>query len=194
RAPGQVDRPEPGDHEVADTDDRHHESHCGPRSWSAAPMAAADSIVCGPLAGLGPALSAVAGGGATARLEDEDAPAEQQQDDRQEAETEQPQRDPGHGQPPSPRPQEAPPPTTPTARSRRHHAPPPGPRDLSQPIAAQTAMKIVTMSPITASGSCQPRTRADCRVPWWPGRPGGRHGPAPTSRVGLGPPRDSRDG
>src|SRR5262249_59102231 len=117
RAPGQVDRPEPGDHEVADTDDRHHESHCGPRSWSAAPMAAADSIVCGPLAGLGPALSAVAGGGATARLEDEDAPAEQQQDDRQEAETEQPQRDPGHGQPQSHRPEEAPPRTAaPAAR------------------------------------------------------------------------------
>ena len=64
----------------------------------------------------------------------------------------------------------------PSARMRRHNEPPPRPRDLNQPITAQTAMKIVTMSPIPASGvlpaahpcrlSASMVARVDRRAPW----------------------------
>src|SRR6185437_2922925 len=111
RGPGPVARPEPGDHQADDAEDRHHD-HNGPPVLVSHLWRLTIQSFLAPTSGVGPPLSVVAGGGALARLQDEDAPAEQQQADREEVEAEQPQRGPGDGQqrqPPSQRPDEAPP-------------------------------------------------------------------------------------
>src|SRR5215471_240504 len=82
----------------------------------------------------------------------------------------------------------------PSARRRRHHEPPPRPRDLSQPITAQTVMKIVTMSPIPASGVLPAAHRAGCQFHGGPRGPAGAMVRHPLPGVGLTPPRDSRHG